>query len=74
MHVPTKPTKGGFLTFRLNVNGVMLGATISICQAPLFFAIIMANPKVWPSSIFQLVVTLCESGRVLSLTRNMASH
>ncbi len=42
-HVHTRPTKGKASSYRLDVSGVMLRATTSICQALLFFPITMAT-------------------------------
>jgi hypothetical protein len=42
-------------SFKLDVNGVMLGVATSIYHAPLFLAITMANLRVWAIAIFQLV-------------------
>ncbi len=36
-HVTTRPMKGGFSTFKLDKNGVMLRVVMSICKVPLFF-------------------------------------
>lgn len=52
VHVPTKLIKGGFSTFRLDVNGVILGATTSIFQTPLFSTITMITLRMWPSFKF----------------------
>jgi hypothetical protein len=36
-------TRGGSISSRLDVTGMMLGAIASICQDPLFYAIRMAT-------------------------------
>lgn len=73
LHVPTKSIKGRSLASTLDVNGVMLGVVTAICQIPLLYVVIMATSKMCPTSNFWFAIFLCEGGRMLGLTTNMAS-